>query len=203
VYVNSQSRRYPRFVQTSPSWCMWRHSNGTWQGFPKPIGFGDLATVAATIQQIEGWAPGTRSYRNNNPGNLMYVGQAGSTGADPQGFAIFPDYQTGLTALDNQITLDASRGQSIAQFTSIYAPASDGNNPTSYAAQIAAAAGLSPSDSLSAAIAGAAGSTSTPASADLSSVLPSMDLSSIDFTDPTTIAVTLGIGLAIAWALNA
>lgn len=38
---------------------------------------------------------------------------------------------------------------------------------------------------------------------DLSSALPSFDLSSIDFTDPTTIAVTLGIGLAIAWALNA
>ena len=130
----------------------------------------------------------------------MYVGQAGATGQDAQGFAIFPDYQTGLTALDNQITLDASRGQSISQFTNIYAPSSDGNNPTSYAAQIAAAAGLSPSDSLSAAIAGGSGSTSPDLS---SSALPSVDLSSIDFTDPTTIAVTLGIGLAIAWALNA
>jgi len=133
----------------------------------------------------------------------MYVGQAGAIGQDAQGFAIFPDYQTGLTALDNQITLDASRGQSIAQFTSIYAPASDGNNPTSYAAQIAAAAGLSPSDSLSAAIAGGSVPALTNPSDTSDSPFPTMDLSSIDFTDPPTIAVTLGIGLAIAWALNA
>jgi hypothetical protein len=134
----------------------------------------------------------------------MYAGQPGATGQDAQGFAIFPDYQTGLTALDNQITLDASRGQTISQFTSIYAPASDGNNPTSYAAQIASAAGLSPSDSLSAAIAGGSSSASDVSSgADLSSTLPALDLSSIDFTDPTTIAVTVGIGLALAWALSA
>lgn len=174
MYVNYQSRRR-------------RHPS-----------LGDLATVASTIQQIEGWAPGTRSYRNNNPGNLRYAGQPGAIGQDAQGFAIFPDYQSGLTALDNQITLDASRGQSISQFTNIYAPASDGNNPTSYAAQIAAAAGLSPSDSLSAAIAGTSGSSS---GVDLSSVLPSFDLSSIDFSDPTTIAVTLAVGLGIVWAL--
>jgi len=166
-------------------------------------GFGDLSTVAAAIQQIEGWAPGTRSYRNNNPGNLMYAGQPGATGQDPQGFAIFPDYQTGLTALDNQITLDASRGQTISQFTSIYAPASDGNNPTSYAAQIASAAGLSPSDSLSAAIAGSSSAPDVSSGMDLSSLFPSLSLPSIDFTDPTTIAVTVGIGLALAWALNA
>jgi hypothetical protein len=134
----------------------------------------------------------------------MYAGQPGATGQDPQGFAIFPDYQTGLTALDNQITLDASRGQTIAQFTSIYAPASDGNNPTSYAASIASATGLSPSDSLSAAIANGSSSTvDTSSGVDLSSVLPSIDLSSIDFSDPTTIAITLGIGLALAWALSA
>jgi hypothetical protein len=166
-------------------------------------GFGDLSTVAAAIQQIEGWAPGTRSYRNNNPGNLMYAGQPGATGQDPQGFAIFPDYQTGLTALDNQITLDASRGQTISQFTSIYAPASDGNNPTSYANSIASAAGLSPSDSLSAAIAGTGSSAVMASTPDLSSTFSTLDLSSIDFTDPTTIAVTVGIGLALAWALNA
>lgn len=130
----------------------------------------------------------------------MYAGQSGAIGQDAQGFAIFPDYQTGLTALDNQITLDASRGQSISQFTNIYAPASDGNNPTSYAAQIAAAAGLSPSDSLSAAIGGTSDTSS--GGVDLSSVLPSLDFSSIDFSDPTTIAVTLGIGLGLAWLVS-
>lgn len=167
-------------------------------------GFGQLSTVAATIQQIEGWAPGTRSYRNNNPGNLMYAGQPGATGQDAQGFAIFDSYADGLTALDNQISLDASRGQTISQFTSIYAPASDGNNPTSYAQTIASATGLSPSDSLSAAISGSGSdSTAIPdlsSGVDLSSLLP--DLSGIDFTDPTTIAVTIAIGLGLAWAVS-
>lgn len=147
-------------------------------------GMGDLSTVAATIQQIEGWFPGSVSYRNNNPGNLKYAGQPGATGADSNGFAIFPDYATGLQALDNQITLNASRGQTIAQFTSIYAPASDNNNPTSYAAQIASAAGLSPSDLLSAAI----GGSSAPSS-------PSSSPSGITFslTDllPTSVTDTL------------
>jgi hypothetical protein len=198
MYLSNPTRAV-RFVQPTPSQCLWRHSNGRWCKFKKPSGFGDLSTVAATIQQIEGWAPGTRSYRNNNPGNLMYAGQTGAIGQDAQGFAIFPDYQTGLTALDNQITLDASRGKTISEFTSIYAPASDGNNPTSYAAQIAAAAGLSPSDSLSAAIAGGSGGSSP----DLSTIgLPSFDLSSIDFSDPVTIGVTLALGLGLAWVVS-
>lgn len=168
------------------------------------IGLGQTsgaAAIANAIQKMEGYYPGSVAYTNNNPGNLMYAGQPGAIGQDAQGFAIFPDYQTGLTALDNQITLDASRGQSISQFTSIYAPSSDGNNPTSYAAQIASAAGLSPSDSLSAAIAGGTPDTSS-GNLDLSSVLPSFDLSSIDFSDPMTIAVTLGVGLALAWLVS-
>ena len=136
----------------------------------------------------------------------MYAGQAGAIGQDAQGFAIFDNYQDGLTALDNQISLDASRGQTISQFTSSYAPASDGNNPTSYAQSIATSVGLSPTDSLSAAIAGSGASSGTDNSSDtgldLSSLFPSIDLSSIDFTDPTTIAVTFGIGLAAAWAVS-
>lgn len=163
---------------------------------------GDLSTVAATIKQIEGYYPGTPAYRDNNPGNLRPQGQPGCTpGAD--GFCSFPDYATGYQALLNQINLDASRGETIQEFINKYAPASDGNNPISYAASIANATGLSPSDQLSAAI---AGSTSTgvdlSSGLDLSSVLPSFDLSSIDFSDPTTIAVTLGIGLALAWAFS-
>lgn len=132
---------------------------------------GDLATVASTIQTQEGWYPGSLSYRNNNPGNLMYAGQAGAIGEDAAGFAIFPDYATGLQALDNQISLDASRGLSISAFTAKYAPASAGNDPVSYASQIANAAGLSPSDPLSLAISGDSGAPSS-SGFDLSSLFP-------------------------------
>jgi hypothetical protein len=135
-------------------------------------GLGDLSTVANTIQTIEGWFPGSVSYRNNNPGNLKFAGQAGATGADSNGFAIFPDYQTGLAALDNQITLDASRGLTISAFTQKYAPASDSNDPTSYAAQIANASGLSVNDPLSLAV------SNLP-------TLPGFDLASIFPSDPT------------------
>ena len=104
-------------------------------------------TIAATIQQVEGYYPGTLAYQNNNPGNLIFVGQAGATkGAG--GFAKFATYDDGKQALDDQIQLYAARGMSIQDMMNVYAPASDGNNPTAYAAQIASALGVSPSTNL-------------------------------------------------------
>lgn len=96
---------------------------------------------AAMVQEIEGWHPGSTSQVNNNPGNLKYAKQAGATGADEKGFAKFPDYKTGLDALNKQIQLDASRGLTIQQFADKYAPASDHNDPKGYAARLAAATG--------------------------------------------------------------
>ncbi len=81
-----------------------------------------LATIAATIQQVEGYYPGSLAYQNNNPGNLIYVGQAGATlGAG--GFAAFPSYDAGYQALLNQIQNYANRGLTIDQMMAIYAPA--------------------------------------------------------------------------------
>jgi hypothetical protein len=120
-------------------------------------------TVSSTIQTIEGWFPGSVSYRLNNPGNLLYAGQPGAvphtiTAADGSThvFAEFQTLQQGQQALDNQIALDASRGLTIAQFTAKYAPAQDSNDPASYAAQIAQAAGLTVNDPLAAAQSAAA-----------------------------------------------
>lgn len=129
------------------------------------------ATIASTIQQVEGYYPGSVSYRNNNPGNLVYVGQAGATGADANGFAIFPSYAAGLQALDDQIQLYAGRGLSIQGMMNIYAPASDGNDPNSYASQIASALGVDPSTSLL--------SLSLPLGVPAA---PALDLSSLDLS---------------------
>jgi hypothetical protein len=116
-------------------------------------GLGSLETVAQTIQTQEGWYPGSVAYRNNNPGNLRYPRPIlGATGVDSNGFLIFPDYSAGWTALEHQISLDASRGLTIADFTAKYAPAPDSNDPASYAAKIAQAVGLSVSDPLAAAL---------------------------------------------------
>jgi hypothetical protein len=159
------------------------------------------ATIASTIQQVEGYYPGSVAYRNNNPGNLKYVGQAGATGADANGFAVFPDYATGLQALDDQIQLYAGRGLSIQGMMQIYAPASDGNNPNSYAAQVAGALGVDPSTSLLA-LSLPVGSAPLPSLPDLSS---GFDLSSItgsldaySATALTTAGLVL-LGFAFLW----
>jgi hypothetical protein len=114
-----------------------------------------VTAIASAIQTQEGYAPGTLAYTNNNPGNLVYAGQAGATpGAG--GFAAFPTYQAGLNALDNQITLDATRGTDVngnptttlAQFITSYAPPSE-NNTAAYIANVSNWTGYDPNAPLS------------------------------------------------------
>lgn len=59
---------------------------------------------AEAIKKHEGWYVGSRSYRNNNPGNFKgvlspYMKSLGATSRDPQGFLIFPTYEKGWQAL--------------------------------------------------------------------------------------------------------
>ena len=117
-------------------------------GAPSILDSTTVNTIAQTIQQQEGYYPGSLAYTNNNPGNLVYAGQSGATqGAG--GFAKFPDYSTGYPALLNQIQLYASRGMTIQDMMNVYAPAGQGsNNPTVYAATIANAVGASPDTAL-------------------------------------------------------
>lgn len=165
------------------------------------------AQTASLIQTIEGYFPGSVSYANNNPGNLKYVGQAGATGQDSRGFAIFPTYDAGFAALENQVAYDANHGLTIAQFTAKYAPASDGNNPTSYANTIANTFGLSPSDPLTATASDAVlmpGTTDAPGTTDpFTQLLPDLGSSLGDLTgglDPTTLLI-LGVSALVAIAL--
>ena len=51
----------------------------------------------------KGGKPADRNVRNCNPGNLKYMNQPGSTGQDKDGFARFPDWQTGRNALIRQL----------------------------------------------------------------------------------------------------
>lgn len=113
--------------------------------------------LAKFIQEREGWTPGSRSHVNNNPGNLMYAKQPGSVGTDEKGFAKFPDYKTGLAALNKQIQLDASRGLTFRQFAAKYAPKSDGNDPEDYAKSLAASTGRGMDDPISSVVAADSG----------------------------------------------
>lgn len=114
----------------------------------------DLAQAMANVES--GGSSTSLAARNNNPGNLVYAGQPGSTGKDANGFAIFSTYDAGYTAEVNQISLDLSRGTDIngnptttlTQLLSSWAPASAGNNPSAYAATVGAATGIDPNSPL-------------------------------------------------------
>lgn len=165
-------------------------------GAPQILPPSTVSTIASTIQQVEGYIPpnaqypnGTLAYQNNNPGNLRYVGQAGATqGAG--GFAKFPSYDAGVAALQNQIQIYAGQGLTIQQMMNIYAPASDGNDPNSYANTIASALGVSADTPLQSLSDDQLASIADGTSPDLSS-----SIDGIDPTDPTTLAVIGGVAL--------
>jgi hypothetical protein len=110
-----------------------------------------LNAIAQAIQTQEGYYPGSLSYQNNNPGNLVFAGQPGAT-AGPGGFAVFSTYAAGYQAELNQINLDAVRGtdvngnpiDNVADLLSSWAPPS-ANDTATYISNVTAATGYDPS----------------------------------------------------------
>lgn len=109
---------------------------------------------ALLIQQYEGWNPpsvfnlwrGSRSFQNNNPGNLKagsYTEGLGATGIDKDNFLIFPSMLSGFLGLCTFLVnacngmydkYDPTKG--LDQFYDVYAPAYDSNIPLKYACYI-------------------------------------------------------------------
>ena len=76
----------------------------------------------------------TRGMRNNNPGNLNFVGQEGATKETGPGgrFAVFQSMEHGVVALAKQLQLYASRGNdTVRGIISKYAPPGE-NNTAAY-----------------------------------------------------------------------
>lgn len=90
---------------------------------------------------------GTLADKNNNPGNLRFVGQYGASEGEG-GFAKFNTPEEGWQALQNQIRLDQSRGLTLAQFVSKYAPPTE-NDTETYTQQMAQWLGADPNTPLS------------------------------------------------------
>jgi|SRR5271155_3592998 len=162
------------------------------------------ATIAATIQQMEGYYPGSVAYQNNNPGNLMYAGQSGAT-KGTNGFAVFPTYQDGYNALLNQLNIYANQGLTINQMMAKYAPAYDnngnpipGNNPTLYASTIAGSLGVSPNTTVADALAGTGGTGGT----DTVTTDSTLASDTTDSIDPTTLAVAGALTLAVIYLMG-
>ena len=106
-----------------------------------------IGSWADAIQKFEGWFAGSRSFRNNNPGNLRV---AGDLGVDASGYGVFSTYDLGRSALVSDLTAKVQKygGQTLAQVMQRYAPASDGNDPLAYATYVAQRLGVGISDTL-------------------------------------------------------
>ncbi|EHD21775.1 MULTISPECIES: hypothetical protein [Brenneria] len=85
-----------------------------------------------------------RGIRNNNPGNLNFMGQKGArkeSGTNGR-FAVFSSMDEGIEALYQQLGLYFGRGKdTIDEIIKTYAPASDGNNVAAYAEQLSRSIG--------------------------------------------------------------
>lgn len=83
--------------------------------------------------------------RNNNPGDLRFVGQQNATQGQG-GFASFPTAADGFAGLlnDVQSKINKNPNENLAEFASTYAPESDGNNSAKYAADLANQLGVAP-----------------------------------------------------------
>ena len=84
--------------------------------------------------------------KNNNPGNLKFANQPGAT-ADARGFAKFDDPQAGMNALVNQINIDRSRGDTLEEFISDYAPPSE-NATQNYIDYVSERTGIAPGEQI-------------------------------------------------------
>src|SRR5208337_359722 len=88
------------------------------------------------------------SVRQNNPGNLKFVGQPEALGVGTKDFAIFPTADAGFEALKGQIDTDKGRGLTLSQFANKYAPSYE-NDTESWIRDVAKLSGIKPDTPIS------------------------------------------------------
>ena len=107
-----------------------------------------IGAWADAITIHEGWNPngdggiGSESYRNNNPGNLE---EPGDRGVNSNGFGIWSSYNGGRNALLSDLTAKCRKYSTWTVYAIMarYAPPTDGNDTSAYAAAVARALGCS------------------------------------------------------------
>lgn len=112
-------------------------------GAPSPAGTPSSAPAAAGGRE-------PRGIRNANPGNIedgrFAQSQPGYAGSDGR-FARFATMEDGIRAAGNLLGAYGKRGlNTIQEVIARWAPQSDGNNVSAYAATVANALGISPTD---------------------------------------------------------
>ncbi len=112
-----------------------------------------LNAFCMAIQTHEGWFNGSRSQRNNNPGNCKfstvgYLPKYKTVRQDDNGFAIFQTYELGFLYLQNLVINKANKHpdwdfyQFFGDEKDGWAPASDNNDAKRYAFVVATACGV-------------------------------------------------------------
>lgn len=102
-----------------------------------------LEAIADAIMRFEGWEPGSRSYRNRNPGNLRE--SVYGTGKDADGYVIFGSVLDGYFALlvdlrdklSGKTSTELGKYSTLLYFFQVYAPSADHNQPQRYATFVA------------------------------------------------------------------
>jgi hypothetical protein len=105
-----------------------------------------VTRIAVAISEMEGYIkPGSRSERQNNPGNLRSWGRTPIV----DGFANFPTPAEGWAALRRQVAKNVGRGLTLYEFFAGkpkvypgYAPDADGNRSRHYAEFVASRVGI-------------------------------------------------------------
>ncbi len=107
-----------------------------------------LYRLAAAIKRYEGWKPGSRSWRNRNPGNLR---SSPYEVMKVDGFSSFSSDHQGMVALmwdlyakcNGRTSTRLGPKSTLEDLFAIYAPSGDDNNPDEYAEAVAGELGIS------------------------------------------------------------
>ena len=106
-------------------------------------GEGNTVEYSDVTEAIWIYSGGTRAWRNNNPGNIRsgeFATNHGAIGA-AGGFAVFPDYETGKSALQSLLKTSFYQELSISDAITRYAPPVE-NNTANYQATLKKLTGL-------------------------------------------------------------
>ena len=138
-----------------------RETRGLTTPAPAPVAPAPAAPATLPSQSSPTYTPTNLSnnapvsVRNNNPGNLRYYSRYAGPGGVLEGaipgpdgsFAQFPSPEMGMLAMQKQLQLDTqSRGMTLTQFISKYAPPGDNNDTGAYVANMSRSLGIGPND---------------------------------------------------------
>ena len=97
--------------------------------------------LADAITRQEGFFPGSASYNNNNPGNIMDLAYYRQTGQFR--LQAYPTLEAGREALESLVDKYISAGHTLTSFFAKYAPSGHGgNDPGVYARNVSGWLGI-------------------------------------------------------------